>query len=82
MRRVGRKSKAHSRRIDEAGAEFNSSATRRISAVEEIRDQNLVSIEARWQRRAGEARKLVQPRREPSKIAPARLAEGSDRDGR
>ena len=55
MRRVGGKSKAHSSRVDEAGAEFNFSAARRIGAVVEIWDQNLVSIEARWQRRAGEA---------------------------
>ena len=55
MRRVGGKSKAHSSRIDEVGAEFNSTATRRIGAVAEIRDQNLVSVETRWQRRAGEA---------------------------
>jgi hypothetical protein len=47
------------RRIDEAGAEFNSSATRRIGALAESRNEDLVSIEACWQRRAGEARQLV-----------------------
>jgi hypothetical protein len=63
MRHVGRKSKAHSRRIDEARAEFNSTSTRRIGALAESRDQDLVSIEARRQRRAGESRQLVEPRR-------------------
>jgi hypothetical protein len=51
------------RHIDEARAEFNSTSTRRIAALAEIGNQDLVSIEACRQRRAGESRQLVEPRR-------------------
>ena len=68
------------RRIDEARAEFNSSSTRRIGALGRSWNQDLASIEARRERRAGESRQLSEPRRSASKIAPARLAEGGNSD--